>query len=256
MYNDVSVYIDPMLPHDHPWKQSILYNWSHNRQDTPFTQWGVHIAATPLSSWIRTNKNYSAIPVAASINYNNPIFDINGVWQPNGAMSISGTQWPGGGVAEGGTVLYIPLTQRYYVFYSRNTWDTSAYQIVYRMTAPGAPFSSIALPGGFADLNVPEHVLLRAPHLIGGGQNFAQPHGFALNHADPPPSGPAGKFMLAIHAKLHYETQPGVFTGRRTVFFKELTVANPTTGELMPLSFNSADPRTDIRRFIIPVNRR
>lgn len=242
---DPFVFIDPKLPDNHPWKRVLIYNWD-GRKGCRNDEWGNHIAAMPLGStqfyFVETE---SAIPLAAAKNRSNRNFakDAAGHWQwvDNGAMTGSGYRWGWGGVAEGATAFYLPETDRYYLVYSRNTTDSAAYQIVYRMTEPGEPFSSLAL-SSWNDMDAPEHMLLRATDLTDPtGWSFGHPQYFEVidcNNVVHP--------YLAFFAKLEGSTQ-------RTVMFKELTVEPDGSGRLKQLYEVNFDPSRDIRFFRMPL---
>lgn len=240
---DSAVFFDPNRDSADPWKRVFLYNWVDANADVPFWQWGNHIAAHPiLTNHFQLDQNFSAIPMAMCRNTNNKVSGLD-----NGTVNVSQQAWEWGGVAEAPSAIYLPQTNRYYLIYSRNTWDSAAYQVVYRMTAPGATFSSIQLPW-FLDAGIPEQILLRANDFTAGGlANFGGAEAFTVKDS----SGTAHPYVL-FHCKLDYEFAPGVFTGRRTFFMKELTVANVTTGQLVQLKETSTDPKADIRLFRIP----
>jgi hypothetical protein len=247
MFDGPFVFIDPNRTSSDPWKRVMLYNWNDAASNLSFAHWGGHIAGHPLlHNNIQFDKNFETKPYAHARNSNN---QVGGKY--NGTVDINQQQWTGGGIAEGICAFYLPETQRYYLVYSRNTWDSAAYQLVYRMSAPGAPFSSLALPS-FENQTIQEHVLLRAHDYTSGGEaNFGHCDFFTLND----------KPYLIFHMKPDYQRwlvggqwQTG-FAGGRTAFFKELTVENVSTGKLKQLYETHADPARDARLFRIPVCR-
>jgi hypothetical protein len=245
IFQDSGVYFDPNRASSDPWKRVLLYNWQDASWSIDFNLWwGNHIASHPLAAnQVRLNNAYSAIPVASNRNTNNKVGSLD-----NGAADINNQQWEFGAVAEGATAIYLPDTDRYYLFYARNYWASSSYQIVYRMTEPGQPFSSLILPGGFLDRTAQEYVLLRSStYTTPGGRNFGGADAFMLRDD----TGVQRPYLM-FHVKLDHETVPGSWTGRRTIFVKELTVENPTTGRLRQLHESHADPRRDIRKLLIP----
>ncbi len=246
MIGDPFIFFDPNRSAGDPWKRVMLYVWMDAHNLVPFDNWGNHIAAHPMLFNYQLNSNHGTMPLAMDRNNGNTI---NGL--DNGAVDAAIQQWPWGGIAEGMTAFFHPVTNRYYLIYSRNTWDSSAYQLVYRMTEPGQPFWSLQL-SQWMDQDVTEHVLLRAwdyavPVSQGGGANFGHGEVFTIRDG-------AGVewFYLMVHCKLDYMTTPGVWTGARTVFFKELTVENVQTGKLVELKESSPNKARDMRCFRIP----
>lgn len=134
-----------------------------------------------------------------------------------------------GGVAEGPSLWYEPSNQRYYVFYSRNTWDSSDYQICYRKSAPNTSFATASSSGGlamtFGDEYAGEKTLVRsdppsASHQVhyGNGEIFRA----------------WGVTYLVCHARVWLD-EPGRTPGwYRTVYFKELTFL--PNGDIQPLT--------------------
>ena len=232
-------YFDPNLANAHAEKRMTIYDFK--------SQTGLQLGMHPmLENNIQLDANRSAEVVAWSTDLDNRI---NG-WV-NGVVDKNGGPWSGGGVAEGSTVFYLPETNRYYLLYARNTWDSSAYQIVYRMTEPGQPLSSLELD---AALGPPpnEHVLLRSDGYAQVNRaNFGGCKAFKINDAS---TGQDRQYII-FNAKLDYYATPGWWTGFRTVFFKEITVENVSTGKLLQLSESSSDPRSNVDFFTIPVCR-
>jgi hypothetical protein len=252
---DVNVFFDPNLAATDPWKRVLFYAWTCGSSDTnQFDIWGNNIVAHPLMAGnLQVNSSYASIPVAKARNINNPVGSLY-----NGTEDDRGNQWAGGGVAEGPAVFYLESTKRYYMVFARNVWEATGYQLVYRMTDRGAPLSSIILPGWFTDDTAPEKVLLRAnnytqagPASSGGGYaNYGGANAFTLY---PDTSGKNPTTYLAFHVKFDYDTTLGVPSYNRTCFFKELTVENYDTGELVQWKLGSDDPRADITRFRVPI---
>ncbi|MCC7389654.1 MAG: hypothetical protein IT431_12895 [Phycisphaerales bacterium] len=263
MRRDGFEFFDPWLSNGDPWKRVMLYTWEDANDDVAHQNWGIHISAHPLlSNNIQFDRNHTTVSIAFDRNTNNKLL-INGAWLDNGMVAIN-TQTQGlqerywGGVAEGPSAIYLPETDRYYVFYSRNAYNAASYQIVYRMTAPGAPFSSIAMTWG--DPNVSEYLLLRTHDFTtyrdanpGTGKAFVITDAGGTDHA-----------YLAMGFKL--DRNAGAMTDARTLFIKELTVADAQTGllvqlqestrvglNLKPISqLTATEARADMRIFRIP----
>lgn len=273
MERDAFEFFDPELNAGDPWKRVMFYVWKYENSASPAApgfsadplDFGFHISAHPMETNIEFNENYATIVTASNrSSFYRMTFD--GVPYDNGMVvqddpAITGTyghhmNW--GGVAESPSVLYLPETDRYYLFYSRNAYGAAAYQLVYRMTEPGAPLSSLAMTWG--DRTVPEYLLLR--------MNNA----FQFRHAN---AGAAEAFMITDSSGVDHpyiatglkldadpsDPEPGQYTNHRTLFIKELTVANASTGVLVQLreahddpvgSLTSAQAAKDMRFFRIP----
>lgn len=264
MERDGFEYFDPQLSSNDPWKRVMFYVWKDANGDVPYSKWGFHIAAHPLlANNIQFNKNYETFPVAFNRNTNNTMW-INGEELDNGSIGLDLTppqyglqerEW--GGVAEAPSVLYLPETDRYYVFYSRNAYDAAAYQIVYRMTEPGQPLSSIAMTWG--DPDVPEYILLRTNNAWRfRDANAGAAEAFMITDAQ----GVSHPYIITgFKLDRDYDVSHQG-TNKRTLFFKELTVANISTGRLVQLreshesipvnSLTKAQAQKDMRVFRIP----
>lgn len=240
---DPFVFIDPQVPNANVWKRVMLYNWDDKNPDVPAAHWGNHVAGAPLlGNQFQFNVNGTAIPLAMARNANHKV---NGL--DNGTLDRNLQPWGWGGVAEGATAFYHRGTNRYYLIYSRNTWDSPAYQIVYRMTNPGQTFRDIQLPH-FMDQNVNEEILLRATHYnVVGTANFGHPEVFTIRD-----EFGNERYYLLFHVKLDYDQVPGQFTGRRTLMVKELMLEPDGTGRLKRLHESHADIDRDIRFFRMP----
>lgn len=247
---DATVWIDPNLPASHAWKRVVMYVWDGRlgSLDGPHRRyWGNNIAAAPLTSEqfsFDTRGNVRSI--ASARNASNPIYlpNTDGCGfrnVDNGSIDQNGREWAHGSVAEGAHAFYSPATRRYYVLYTRNTWDSGAYQVVYRMTAPDRPFSDLFLTWG-TEYGVQEHILLSSDSSV-----FTVPQGSSYGNAEvitiTDCDGTQHPYLV-FHAKVH-----GGYN--RTVFFKELTFDG--SGALRRLYPAHANPVLDIRRFRVPV---
>ncbi len=276
MERDGTVFFDPNKGNLDPWKRVIFYTWNDRNPSVPWAHWGNHIAAHPLRpNNIEFDETYATLPIADATNTNNPV-SVNGLLRNNGSLNNGLGIRADGGIAEAPAVVYLPETDRYYVFYSRNSWYCSAYQIVYRMTEPGQPLSSLAI--NWQDPDVQEYVLLRNAVWNGTqwvGKNYMTGTPQRVSFGTPAvfwiTSGSGATYpYLATGVKLDYNVDEngnpilndqGQYapTGLRTVFFKELTVESVNTGKLLELIFDptnsaqiQAEPARDIRRFRIP----
>ncbi|HEX6900542.1 MAG TPA: hypothetical protein VF789_12535 [Thermoanaerobaculia bacterium] len=240
---DPFVFIDPNLASGATWKRVMIYNWTDKNPDVASAYWGNHVAAHPLrSSHYELDVNGQTIPLAASRNTNNKV---NGF--DNGSLAANLQPWSNGAVGEGATAFYHRGSNRYYILYSRNTWDSPAYQIVYRMSEPGQLFRDLGL-SAFTDTAVPENILLRATHYnVVGTASFGHPEVFTLRdeYGDE-------RYYLLFHVKLDYDQVSGTPTGRRTLMVKELTLEPDGSGRLKQLQESSADIDRDIRYFRLP----
>ncbi len=240
------IFFDPNRSNIDPWRRVMLYAWFAADNPTPLAWWGNHIAASPMLTHIQFNKDYDALPMAMCRNDFNTIngTDNGTTWGPD-LLPLNG------GVAEGVTAFYHPVANRYYVIYTRNEWTAPSYQIVYRMTEPGQPFSSLQL-SWFMDETIQEHVLLRShdynkTFAQGGGANFGNPEVFTIKDGNG-----IDNFYIVFHCKLDYELNPSQFSWGRTPFFKELTLESQVTGKLLELKETDADKRRSVAAFRIP----
>ncbi|MEM9555703.1 MAG: hypothetical protein AAGC60_15720 [Acidobacteriota bacterium] len=247
---DPFVFIDPKLANHDLWKRVMLYVWDSRGGHSPSSPgatfhrgWGNHVAGAPLrSSQFEFDANGTVLPMAHARNTNNPIW-VSGPggahWADNGTVDRYGQESRYGSTAEGATAIYLPQTDRYYLIYSRNNWDSPAYQLVYRMTEPGQPFTTIQ--SNFGNQSVPEHVLLRSNDPARSrGVSFGHAEAFSITRCD----GSEWPFLI-FHAKMDGSE-------RRTVFFKELSIADFTTGELRRLYESHSNPLQDVRLFRVP----
>jgi hypothetical protein len=243
---DPFVFIDPNLGAGALWKRVMLYNWDDKNPDVPSGHWGNHVAGAPLLNvQFQLNASGTMIPMAMARNVNHKV---NGF--DNGSLDRNLQPWNAGAVAEGATAFYHGGSNRYYLIYSRNTWDSPAYQMVYRMTQPGQTFRDVQLPH-FMDQTVPEEILLRAAHYnVVGTANFGHPEVFTLRD-----EFGSERYYLLFHAKLDYDQTPGQFTGRRTLMVKELLLEPDGSGRLKRLHESHADLDRDIRYFRMPACR-
>lgn len=209
--NDAFLFIDtnPNVSWDNTWKRVLLYDWADAYGKTKNSSWGDHVAAHPvndsLNEFFSTVRNIS---IAASVNKSaNHRMIINGRTLYNGEITGSGTAWNMGGVAEAPSAIYLNQTNRYYVMYSRNCWDSSAYQLVYRMSAAGASsFASMA--DTWLNQYPQEYILLRNPYYADtSAEGFGSAEFFNIN----------GQPCMIYHVKFRGSTQ-------RTIMFKELTI--------------------------------
>lgn len=214
-------------------KNWLLYDWNDafgdpsNHRDPNNGVWGNHVAAHELSSLQYVFRaDTSAIRIANNRNSNSTIGG-----HLNGRLDKMMNPWCWGGVAEASAACYIS-GRGYYVLISRNTWDSAAYQIVYRHRSTNLTFESFDLEND-GDYTVFEKLLLRSDRYnmpassLGahGPASFGSPCVFPVKD-----SGGGEQLYIAFHAKL--ESSP-----RRTVFFKELI--SPTSGTLERLYENS-----------------
>jgi hypothetical protein len=263
---DPFVFVDPQLANDGLWKRAMVYNWDDRNggvNATLFSQWGNHVTAAPLRAYeFVFDTRADVIPMATNRNstaanlLHGPLLDPRppegqcpdpyntygaaGDFD-NGASNNLAKEWNAGAVAEGVCAFYHPGFNRYYLLYSRNPFGSPAYQIVYRMTAAGQPFTSIQLPS-FTATNQPENLLLRSDDFqVGGNQNYGHCEVFTI--AD---STGTDHYYLMFHAK--WKDVAGVPL-MRTIFFKELTFT--TDGTIRQLAENGT-PDVDIHKFRIP----
>ena len=231
----------------------MLYNWSDANPDVPADRWGMHVAAAPLAALnFRFDANGWVIPIAMNRNSSNPVKTSDGAWVDNGTldqnlkpMTFAGGACASGSfsVAEGATAFFHKGSGRYYVLYSRNHWQSPAYQIVYRMTEPGQPFREIQL-SRFMDEDVQEHVLLRAEHYDEvHSASFGHPEVFSLVD-----EAGQDRYYVVFHAKMDS-------SAARTIFLKELTLESTASGRLKQLHERHSDIDRDIRYFRLPVCR-
>lgn len=271
MVIDPSVWFDPNRAPTDPWKRVVTYVWD-GRQGKLTTspsgpqlnrdlQWGNNLAAasltkdiylfdtrTDLRSIAAARSNQNRIPVSGACGSYFVDNGAVGVECPSlncstfvcpGALELG--EWRVGAVVEGATYFYSQISRRYYVIYTRNTWNSGAYQMVYRMTAPDRPFTDL-FQNWTHEYGTPEHILLKpsaSPFTArgssyGSGEVFIVRDNFGVEHP-----------YLAFHAKLEGQDN-------RTAFFKELTV-DPQTGHLLELSPISFNPASNISEFRIPV---
>lgn len=143
---------------------------------------------------------------------------VNGL--DNGLQTRVGGAWWWGGVAEASTAF--EANGRTYLLFSRNGWDSAAYQIVSRTSEPGGILPSLAL-GGRHITNATEKILIRSHSYtnVAGGTNcenifttasFGTPDAFAQPYWFGPDSEISS---IGFAAKMDYSP-------RRTTFFKEL----------------------------------
>lgn len=265
MERDSYVYFDPQRSSNDPWKRVMFYTWS-DRNSTNWAdrwRWGNRIAAHPmLANNIQFNANYSTIPMAYGINNCNRVkIDGNGDWW-NGNFDAANYMRADGGIAEAPAVLYIPEVDRYYMFYCRNAWNSTTYQIVYRKTEPGQPLSSLQI--GWTQSTLPEEVLVRNvasdanrkpirnaaddgweqyDHDRGHADfttSFGTPSAFTIT------SGSGAEYpYIAFAVRMDYhcdELGNPKKSGKRTVFFKELTIEDVGTGKLKELVLQPIQP--------------
>jgi hypothetical protein len=248
---DPFMFIDPNPLATGVWRRTLIYCWDDRHGLTPLSTWGNHIAGMPAGpSQYVFDSSATALPFAANRSSYNRLFayDLDAqTWGflDNGALA-GRNRWRNGAVGEGPTVFWLASTNRYYLVYGRNTVGGPSYQIVYRMTEPGQPLTSLSLQTWDQDTNVPEHMLLRATdHTRSGGWNFGGPEYFEIQAGDSTVYP-----YLAFHAQPDALGQPS--TPVRTVFFKELTLEPDGSGRLKQLYECSFDPSRDIRFFRVP----
>jgi hypothetical protein len=244
------VFVDPKVTNGDRPDRWLIYDWTDaygTRSSDPCVpapaEWGNSVCAHPLLAvqylfdstrsaiFLANNQCTSNRITPSSTSCAAPV-SIN-----NGRADLHMNLWWWGGVAESSAAAYLPAADRYYHFVSRNTWDSSAYQIVYRISgreSEGGRFEHLNL-GSSAVFDVPETILLRSdrynvpapPGAAGGSTSFGSPSIFEIRDG----AGATHPYM-AFHAK--FES-----SARRTIFFKELDVINAATGELRRLRENS-----------------
>lgn len=248
---DPFMYVDPSLPNTDLWKRAMMFNWGES---------GNHISAHPARphQFLYHALNINTVALASKRNTNNPIRGPQCQNFDNGASNGIGVEVPNWGVAEGVAAFYkpgpVPGTGRHYLIYSRNGFNSLAYQLVYRMTAPGQRLDSLAIP--FSNVSsVQEHVLLRADRYEVGPCGPGAPGGASFGHGEVfsiKDTQDALHYYLIFHAKLAGANAQFI---DRTVFIKELTF-DPVNGHILQLAENSPDPCRDIHKFRIPVCRK
>lgn len=223
----------------------LIYDWNDAKGasgNTPgdlnpkFTNdnWGNAIAAHPLASgdepFIRPfvfDHNYTTMFIANNRSNYNPVSPCLTYCVKNGRANDNGLNWWWGGVGESSCAFYLASTDCYYLLLSRNGASTAAYQVVYRRTSPGQPFTALNI-GSSTDFTKPESVLLRGLYYNWYRDPVPPPP-----PAEPPPPpasyGSPTYFemvdaeggtipYIAFHARLEGSQ-------RRTIFFKELTLS-------------------------------
>jgi hypothetical protein len=278
--------IDPFVYFDtldtaRPNRRWMLYNWADGgRYDGPTHDWdGLFVAAFPM--WTNTLMD-SRGTLEAWGNRPYPMaYRNHDAWWPgvNRPCTSSGAACPPedwntdtapdcwllngssgrdaqqvncgdkGGVAEGGAAF--ARGARTYVLYSRNSFDSPAYGIFYRVSS-GA-FGGVR-QADYDDNLAPEQPLVMSV-------DRAKPRGWSYGHgevfAGPTVTGQARRYYLVFHAK---EAEgppvpgntyqfPSGYSGR-TVYFKELNF-NPD-GTIAPISNNRSARPSDSDGFIVP----
>lgn len=236
MFNDGFVFFEPGT------NQAYLYYGWADFLCSPTSEWsGNHIAYHKLRNtpgMFELDATAPSRALAFDRNTGNPITPTNpacpsgvGVAQPNGVIDKIGCPQPFGS-AEGLAVFHWAAADggpnKYFAVYTRNMWDSPAYQVVYRVADSldglGLGVNFFTSPNVPAALAIQEHVLLvsDAP---------TSPDGSSYGHVDvfrvnwPQPTGPAHRRpYLAFHAKKAGNQD-------RHIFFKELRW-NPSTGKL------------------------
>ncbi|GIK20538.1 MAG: hypothetical protein BroJett004_27020 [Planctomycetota bacterium] len=240
-------------------KNWLLYDWNDaygvpsELRDPDDGKWGNHVAAHELSSsQYEFKSNTSAIRLANNRNWNWLIWNSSAnQWEFNGRMDKMMKPWCWGGVAEASAACYMS-GQGYFLLFSRNTWDSAAYQIVYRHRFSNFNFASFDLVND-GHYTVVEKLLLRsdrhnvpaASESAHGPASFGSPCVFPLRDSDG-----GEQLYMAFHAK--FESSP-----RRTIFFKELVpVPGEPSGTLERLYENSTGAYDSDKRKAINVFRR
>jgi hypothetical protein len=152
------------------------------------------------------------------------------------------------GVCEGGGAFnYLGRT---YVFYSRNNWQSGAYQSLYRKVdrSSGSRFTAAALRDSSGDISwnekhPDEHVLFRSVGATSSGGPTGGPSA-GVNQVFAGPAGQGG----ARRMYMSMSVRPGF---GRTIFFKELHF--DSSGDILAVSNTGACDATDWSCFLIPV---
>lgn len=257
MYLESFFFVDPQKAPGASWRQVFLYTWCDKDASISREHWGQHVAAASISvSPPRMSESTDILAMGFAKNQYNGEFTtrIDGTpgYVDNGSLDSNGNENSFASWAEGVAAFYNENNNRYYVLYSRNRFDGPSYQIVYRKTQAGQPFTSLAMTY-WADKTVLERVLISGSpgtSVDAYANNFGHGEVFWIrDHASNKKA-----YYLVCHATLddldgNLATEP-----KRTVFFKELTF-DPVTGDIVQLCECSNDPRSDVNKFRIPVCR-
>lgn len=239
-------------------KRWMIYNWNAitggmNTFD------GDHVAAYPMRDnfTMEGGRTWTTRHLPLAYRYNtNTATKPDGVL-PNGAVDGAGNQWKwmvngsltNAGVAEGGAAFHHNADSRYFVLYTRNTWDSPAYQIVYRSST--VSFENLALKDALGNRQwdnstTAENVLAASNWVRTYNSPSTPPYTRDLNRNNNFGHGEVfyawGRPYLIFHAKLD-------FSGERRIYFKELTINGATIERLFDGHSNQA---YDLNYFLAP----
>jgi hypothetical protein len=258
-----------------PWARTLFANYLYREYQTSstFSYWGNSICMVPLNAdnrhlYFQTgNWYYDVKEIAFARNSRNQV-DARPLGQPtgssirlnvdNGTVGAEPEEWFWGGVAEGASTFYNVNNGRYYTIYSRNCYDSTAYQVVYRMSEQGKANVHEALSINYGDSEVMERVLLRGTEYQQfAGANFGHPQVFSLTN---PAASSQTYYYIALHVKPRGTMYPDL---QQRVFIKELSfypedplpsVVDPREGTIFPLREGSDWAGTSIGVYRLPLN--
>lgn len=260
---DPFVFFDANVNATPGWQRVLLSNYFFREDSFPssFLYWGNSIGMTPLDTdnhhlyWTLGNYYYDTKEIAFCRNSHNrvdglPLSGGSVSSLDNGTLGHLPEEWYWGGIGEGGSLFYNENNKRYYAIYSRNTYDSPAYQIVYRMSEPNKANVHEALSIGYGDSNADERVLLRSTEYqkrdrsnFGGSQVFS-----ITNLATNPPTK---VYYIIFHAKPRLSVYPDL---QQKTFIKELRFESGD-GSITPMREGTDWASSDISWFRIPINR-
>jgi hypothetical protein len=184
----------------------------------------------------------------------------------NGSVGILGSEQTSpsltttNGTAEGGSVFRHPTSGRVYTIYSRNSYDSPAYGLFYRVSEPNDTLEEMGLPlsgGSGSGSNFIEYPLVTsAARLRKGGVSFGHGEVFFISHV-------VGGSTVQTPYLVYHMKEDAVFDGSgndsypligrsgRTVYFKELRI-NATTGIIEPITNDFTDPAHCTEVFQVP----
>lgn len=254
MFNDGFVFFDPNDPNN-PDQAYLYYGWFEGGCSNAPEWNGNHIAYhklldTPGMYQLDAAFRTQAMAFDRNTTPANLITDpCTGTPQPNGTIADAGCPIDLG-TAEGAAIFYWSVQDegpgKYFAVYTRNHWNSPAYQIVYRTadTLAGLGLGQDV----YYNPGITEHVLLASDSPV-------WPYGHSYGHVDvfwvdwprSSGSGTARHPYLTFHAK-----EAG--SNERHVFFKELRW-NSSTGRLERMYQSGGVGRpahSDVTRFILP----